>query len=97
MLDGDRVELIDPAKFEEWASDLFRQDADIRQTAIDLAAQRGRLRPAQARARPRALQWKIKLWNPIGKRLILTGVQTSAGIVLGPKDRLQKLVEHWQP
>eukprot|EP00959_Pyramimonas_sp_CCMP1952_P233248 4874047-Pyramimonas_sp.AAC.1 len=79
MLDGNRVVLIEPVKFEEWANDLCRQDADRRQAAINLAAQRGRLRPAQARAQSHALQRKIKLWNPIGKRLILTGVKTSVG------------------
>ncbi|CAK0799695.1 unnamed protein product, partial [Prorocentrum cordatum] len=72
-------------------------DADQRQAAINHGTLRGRLRPAQARAQSHALQRKIKLWNPISKRLVLTGVKTSVGTVMGPKDRLQKLVEHWQP
>ncbi|CAK0907259.1 unnamed protein product, partial [Prorocentrum cordatum] len=95
---GEQVKLIDPVKFEEWASNLFRQDADQRQAAINHATLRGRLRPAQARAQSRALQRKIKLWSPISKRLVLTGgAKTSVGTVMGPKNRLQRLVEHWQP
>ncbi|CAK0903885.1 unnamed protein product [Prorocentrum cordatum] len=94
---GEQVKLVYPVKFEEWASNLFRQDADQRQAAISHATLRGRLRPAQARAQSHALQRKIKFWNPISKRLVLAGVKTSVGTVMGPKDRLQKLAEHWQP
>ncbi|CAK0898651.1 unnamed protein product, partial [Prorocentrum cordatum] len=39
----------------------------------------------------------LKLWNPLSKRLVLTGVKTSEGTVTGPSERLKKLVEHWQP
>ncbi|CAK0800876.1 unnamed protein product, partial [Prorocentrum cordatum] len=43
------------------------------------------------------LHRKLKLWNPLSKRLVLTGVKTSEGTVTGPNERLKKLVEHWQP
>ncbi|CAK0887921.1 unnamed protein product, partial [Prorocentrum cordatum] len=96
-INGDSVELIDHAKFEEWAGILFRQDAEQRLAAIDQAVQRGRLRPAQARGQTQALHRKLKLWNPLSKRLVLTGVKTSEGTVTGPNGRIKKLVEHWQP
>ncbi|CAK0873209.1 unnamed protein product, partial [Prorocentrum cordatum] len=96
-ISSDRIKLVDSAAFEEWASALFRHGADQRRAAIDLARQRGRLPHAQARAQSQALHHKVQLWNPISKRLALTGVKTATGTVTGPTERLQKLIEHWQP
>ncbi|CAK0862734.1 unnamed protein product, partial [Prorocentrum cordatum] len=89
--------LADPAKFEEWASNLFRQGADRRRAAIDLARQSGRLPPPQARAQSQSQHRKIQLWNPISKRSVLTRAKTSVGAVTGPAERLQEFVERWQP
>ncbi|CAK0885568.1 unnamed protein product, partial [Prorocentrum cordatum] len=84
--------LIDPAKFEERASNLFQQDADRRHEAIDQARQSARSGSGSAKE-----VLKVQLWNPISKRLVLSGVKASEGTVLGPNERLEKLVEHWQP
>ncbi|CAK0907413.1 unnamed protein product [Prorocentrum cordatum] len=93
----DQIKLTDPASFEERASAIFRQDADQRRAAVDLARQRGRLPHAEARAQSQPLRRKSQLWNPIIKRLVLTGAKTITGTVTGPTERLQKLMEHWQP
>ncbi|CAK0911803.1 unnamed protein product, partial [Prorocentrum cordatum] len=96
-ISSDQVRLTDPASFEEWASTLFRQDADQRRAAIDLARQRGRLPHAQARAQSQALHRQVQLWSLISKRLVLTGVKTTTGTATGPTERLQMIMEHWQP
>eukprot|EP00959_Pyramimonas_sp_CCMP1952_P441701 9247307-Pyramimonas_sp.AAC.1 len=51
----------------------------------------------QARVQTRALQRKVKLWNPISKPLAFAGVMTSKATELGANERLEKLAEHRQP
>ncbi|CAK0852171.1 unnamed protein product [Prorocentrum cordatum] len=91
---NDQIKLAGPVKFEEWASNLIRMGADHCHAAIDLARQRSRLPPAQARAQSRASRRKIQLWGPLSERFVVTSVKTSAGTATGPTERLQKPMEH---